>query len=146
MDFECHEGSLPPEAEAIRAGLLAYNQSKLENAARLPLCLLHRDAEGRVVGGLVGEVALRWLFVDKFWLDESLRGQGLGSALLRAAEARAEAQGAIGAHLYTSSHQAPDFYRKLGYTVIGHLSHRPPGQTRFWLARRFDGAPVSEPL
>lgn len=140
--IECQVGDLPPEAKAIRDGLVAFNTAQVGDASRLPLCLWRRDEAGRLVGGLVGEVTLHWLMVDKLWIDDRWRGRGLGTALIRAAEARAVALGAVGAHLHTSSYQAPAFYARLGYEVIGRLPGRPVGQSRFWLARRFDGQPL----
>ena len=138
-----YEGELPPEADLIRIGLRAHN-ARAGDPSRTPLCLVARNDAGEVTGGLVAEVAMQWLYVDKFWIDESLRGQGLGSRLLRMAEDRARELGAIGAHLHTSSYQAPAFYTGLGYEQIGALPGRPVGETRFWFARRFDGKPVSE--
>ncbi|MBE9604884.1 GNAT family N-acetyltransferase [Acetobacteraceae bacterium H6797] len=142
-DLEIHEGEFPADADAVRAGLRAHN-ARVGDPTRTPLCLLRRDEAGKVVGGIVAEVAMQWLYIDKFWIDESLRGQGLGTRLLRAAEERAKELGAIGAHLHTSSYQAPGFYTGLGYERIGALPGRPAGQTRFWFARRFDGTPVND--
>lgn len=129
------------EAEAIRAGLLAHRDQVLPpqpgGTGRHPFCFFHRDTDGAVRGGLVGEVSLSWGFVDKFWVDALLRGQGLGRRLLGLAEEFSRQQGAIGLHLHTSTFQAPDFYKKLGYVEIGRLEDRPPGMQRFWLAKRW---------
>jgi predicted N-acetyltransferase YhbS len=128
-----------PEARTVRAGLLAHRHAMLPDHEHSvhPLCLVYRDAGGTVRGGLVGEVVLQWLQVDKFWVDETLRGQGIGGALLAAAEAEARRLGAVGVHLNTSSFQAPAFYHRHGFAEIGRLEGRPPGHDRFWMAKRF---------
>lgn len=131
-----------PEARAVLEGLSAHRAAALASMGSgvlvaHPLCFFHRDEAGRLRAGLVGEVALDWLFVEKFWVDEALRGQGIGAALLAAAEAAARDLGAVGAHLYTSSFQAPEFYRKHGFREIGRLEGRPAGHDRFWFAKRF---------
>lgn len=127
-----------PEAQAIREGLLAHRRDALgEVPLPAPLCFYHRDAEGAVRAGLVGEIAYSWLFVDKFWVDDALRGQGFGARLLAAAEAFAQEQGAIGAQLFTNSYQAPDFYEKHGFEALGQLNDRPPGHQRFWYCKRW---------
>lgn len=137
---------IPPEdfnevAAAVRAGLLAHRRAALperrDGGQGQPLAFARRDGSGRVVAGLVGEVALDWLYIDKFWVDESLRGQGIGGRLLAAAEAEAQRLGAIGAHLNTSSFQAPAFYRAQGYAEVGRLEGRPAGHDRLWFAKRF---------
>jgi hypothetical protein len=46
------------------------------NLPRIPLTLLLRDEYNRVRGGIRGQIALYWLQVDHFWVDETLRGQG----------------------------------------------------------------------
>ncbi|MFC4168012.1 GNAT family N-acetyltransferase [Teichococcus aestuarii] len=134
-----------PEAQAVLAGLATHRRAAMEARPEAleahPLCFLRRDAGGVIRAGLVGEVTMDWLFIDKFWVDESLRGQGTGSALLAAAEAEARRIGAVGAHLYTSSFQAPAFYRKHGFQEIGRLEGRPRGHHRLWFAKRF-GAPA----
>ena len=37
--------------------------------------------------------------------------------------------------------QAPDFYRKLGYTEFGRIPDEPPELTRLWFYKRFLAAP-----
>ena len=89
------------------------------------------------VGGLVGRTTASWLYVELFWLPETLRGTGLGTRLMMAAEAEAVRRGCIGAHLDTYDYQAPGFCRKLGYEVFGSIDDHPPGHTRFWMRKRF---------
>ncbi|MXP65842.1 N-acetyltransferase [Roseomonas sp. M0104] len=130
-----------PEAEAVLRGLRQHRAAALagrpDGTATQPLCFFHRDGAGTLRGGLVAELALEWLLIDKLWVDEALRGQGLGTALLQAAEMEARRRGATGMHLYTSSFQSPAFYRRHGFQEIGRLEGRPAGHDRFWLAKRF---------
>ncbi|MFC3125681.1 GNAT family N-acetyltransferase [Pseudoroseomonas globiformis] len=142
MDIELIRDMAGPEAQAIRDGLSRHRAAALRGLRAdimltHPLCLFRRDEAGIVQAGLLAEVALDWLFIEKFWVDETLRGQGAGSALLTAAEAEAVRLGAVGAHLYTSSFQAPAFYRKHGYREMGRLEGRPAGHDRHWFAKRF---------
>jgi ribosomal protein S18 acetylase RimI-like enzyme len=140
LDFELIEDRQGPEARAIGENLSAHRTKTLGfEAVGQPICLVHRAADGRMLAGLVAEVMLEWLFVEKFWVDESLRGQGIGSRMLAAAEEAARARGAIGVTLNTSSFQAPDFYRRHGYVELGRIEGRPAGHQRFWFGKRFDG-------
>jgi ribosomal protein S18 acetylase RimI-like enzyme len=134
------EAADTPEAKAIGQGLGAHREAVLGQVVQAqPLCLACRDSTGALVAGLHGEVVLDWLYVANIWVSESLRGQGIGSRLLARVEAEAQARGAVGVHLYTSSFQAPDFYSRHGFTCLGGLAGRPAGHDRFWFAKRFDG-------
>jgi GNAT superfamily N-acetyltransferase len=137
MQIEVLEEATPPGAEDVTAGLQAHMTEQTGNLPRIPLTLLLRDADNRVRGGIRGQIALCWLQVDHFWVDETLRGQGYGSRLLDMAEEAARMHGAIGAHLTTSTFQAEGFYRKQGYAEIGRLKDRPPGHDRIWMAKRW---------
>jgi GNAT superfamily N-acetyltransferase len=92
--------------------------------------------KGRVVGGLLGEVNLGWLFVAALWVDPEYRRAGLGTVLLRKAELEAYERGCIGIFLDTYSFQARPFYEKLGYRVFGELRDCPPGEAKFYLSKR----------
>ena len=91
----------PADAETVRAGLLAFNVERAGEPGTRFFAVLARDAEGSVAGGLLGWIAWEWLYVEKFWLPEALRGAGVGSRLLRAAEEHAAANGCRGVYLDT---------------------------------------------
>lgn len=86
-----------------------------------------RDDAGAIRGGITGGVWAGWLHVVALWVDEELRGRGLGRALVQAAEDEARSAGAHGAFLETHSFQAPGLYRRLGYVPIAEIESYPPG-------------------
>ncbi len=128
------------DAAVIRDGLYAYNDSKVDSPDGHLGILLKYDA-GNTVGGLTGRWYYRWLFVELLFLPDNLRGQDLGTDIMRAAEEYARQQGLIGVWLDTFSFQARGFYEKLGYVVFGELPDYPAGHTRFFLQKRLDASP-----
>ncbi len=96
------------------------------------------DSEGVVTGGFWGCTLFQWLHVQLLFVPETLRGRGVGSALMTAAETEARKRGCIGAHVTAFSFQADGFYEKLGYTRFGLLDDYPPGHTMRYLRKRFD--------
>ena len=125
------------DIDAIRTGLDQFNESQVGPINWRPFAVFIRDADDRVVGGLVGGTYWGWLYVEIFWIDQQLRHQGYGSQLLAKAEAEALAHGCSYAHLDTMSFQALPFYERHGYTVYGVLDDMPAGsgQRRFWLKK-----------
>jgi GNAT superfamily N-acetyltransferase len=113
---------------AVSAGLNRYNDQFLpQERERFPLALSVRDEAGTIVGGLIGELRLDWLYVDLLWIDETQRGQGVGKQLIDLAEREARAFGATHIHLWTWSFQAPDFYAAMGFQEVGRLRDHPRG-------------------
>jgi ribosomal protein S18 acetylase RimI-like enzyme len=95
---------------------------------------LHDD--GTVVGGLTGKTWGLWLHVDLLWVDAAHRGRGLGAELLARAERIARTERGCGhARLETWDFQAPEFYRRQGYVVVGEVADYPPGVTEYILAK-----------
>jgi GNAT superfamily N-acetyltransferase len=74
--------------------------------------------------------------VDILWVDETLRGQGVGSELLRKVEDKAKERGCKLIHLDTFDFQAKGFYLKQGYKVFGKLKDCPDGHVRYYLQKR----------
>lgn len=92
--------------------------------------LLHataRDAEGEIVGGLSGHTWGGCCEITLLWITERLRGQGLGTALMNAAEQEAVCRGCEQIVLSTHSFQAPDFYERLGFRELASIPHFPKG-------------------
>lgn len=136
MQIEVTGAPSASDREAILGGLLAFIRAETDQVP-VPLAVLVRDEAGVVVGGLIGRTTAAWLYVELFWLPETLRGTGLGTRAMLAAEAEAVRRGCIGAHLDTYDYQAPGFYQKLGYEMFGSIEDHPPGHTRFWMRKRF---------
>lgn len=130
------EGGEDPGNNVILDGLRTWNEARLGRSARpVPLSVFVRDDTGNVVGGLIGQMLFAWLYVDKLWLPEALRGTGMGSTVLGEAERHAIARGCRWAHLQTLEHQALPFYERRGYAVFGVLEGYPPGSRRYYLRK-----------
>lgn len=121
--------------DEIKRGLMAFNVEHAGPANYQELAFTARDPSGGLVGGLYGNTAWRWLFVDLLWVDTPFRRQGLGRRLLRAAEAAARARGCTRAYLDTFDFQARPFYEREGYVVFGTQDGYPPGHRKFYLGK-----------
>ena len=126
-----------PDAETtIGEGLAGFSASRAGYRDSRKLAIVVTDADtGKVIGGLTGRTSYGLLFIDIFFLPESLRGHGLGGRILQMAEAEARARGCITSMLYTISFQAPEFYEKHGYRVFGRVECLPPGTSRIFLTK-----------
>ncbi|MGK5631646.1 GNAT family N-acetyltransferase [Streptomyces sp. URMC 123] len=95
------------------------------------------EGSDELAGGLTGYTWGRWLHVDLLWVDERWRGRGLGERLMARAEEIARTEHGCGhSRVETWDFQAPDFYRRLGYEVVGEVRDYPPGVTEYLLAKR----------
>ena len=136
--MECTIGAPPEDADAITAGLVAFNRQASGQPASEPVTVIVRDPASREVrGGLRGKFTHAWLHVDQLWLADDLRGSGLGAEILGLAEEAAMRGRCVGVHLDTFDFQAPGFYERLGYEPFGVIEDHPPGHRRFYLQKRF---------
>lgn len=120
--------------ESVLERLRAFNRRRAEAPDFQPISLVVHDGD-EFVGGLVGEIGWKWLFVELLWVSETHRGRGLGTELLQSAEREAARRGARHAYLDTFDFQARPFYERQGYTVFGCLDDYPPGHQRFFLRK-----------
>ncbi|MDH2065906.1 GNAT family N-acetyltransferase [Pantoea sp. GD03673] len=79
------------DREELLAGLGAYNRQFIRRENWGPLSVSHRDTAGVLIAARKGN----WLCIDYLWVDETLRGSGLGGALLEAAEQEAGKLGCL---------------------------------------------------
>lgn len=125
-----------PTADAIIELLKDYNQQFIGRAPYSTFRLAARDAEGRLIGGLLGEWRSYWLHVDILVVTEPYRRSGLGSALMAEAERVARDKQYKGIFLDTFEFQAPRFYEKLGYTRFGCIQNYTDGFDRHFYEKR----------
>jgi GNAT superfamily N-acetyltransferase len=126
----------PAWAKLLGDGLNAFNDEAVGYTDRLPLAVMARDPNGgEVGGGIIGRTSLGVLFIDLVYLPKSMRGSGVGSRLLAAAENEGRRRGCSAGVLYTISFQAPEFYKRHGWRVFGEVPCQPPGTSRVFLTK-----------
>ena len=129
------ENPATADTDVILRGLRAFNEAHVGATERVSLAVLVRDRDGRVLGGLTAQVKFGWVHIEWLWLPDTLRGRGVGSAVMDAVEADARHRGCIGAHVETTDYQALPFYEKRGYTVFGVLEGYPVGSRSYYLRK-----------
>jgi GNAT superfamily N-acetyltransferase len=122
--------------DAIRAGLRAFNRDFAGPYTIEPLAVLIRDADGRTIGGASGYTMFGWLYVELFFVPETLRGQGVGRQILIRLEAAARDRGCHSAWLDTYNPDALRLYERLGYRRFGELTPFHSKGGRFWLTKK----------
>lgn len=135
-DLVVTDSAMPADIAVISEALDRFNTERTGIDDRRPLAVLVRDPEThQVIGGLTGRTSLGLFFVDLFFLPPGLRGGGLGGEILRQAENEARARGCRAAVLYTITFQAPGFYRKQGWRLLGEVPCDPPGAGRVFMTK-----------
>jgi GNAT superfamily N-acetyltransferase len=136
-----------PSADELRRlvdGVRLFNRSVVGHQPPRSVASFLRDPEGKVVGGAHGDIWGSSVHIAAMWVDESQRGKGHGSALLRAVEDYAVKQGCVLAYLETASFQARPFYEGLGYEVFGELPGIAEGCTLFFLKKKLQAPSTGE--
>ena len=119
--------------------LVDYNLSQVpatqeENFIDLSRKVLSED--GKILAGIIVKMyCWKCIYIDTFWIDESMRGEGLGTLLLEEVERVAKENGSHLIHLDTFDFQAKDFYLSHGYSVFGELEDCPKGHTRYFMSK-----------
>jgi ribosomal protein S18 acetylase RimI-like enzyme len=130
-----------PSAEDVRFledGLIDFNLQTTGITDGSFIGIFLREDDGARAGGLYGWVWGSTCYVRYLFVAGSLRGQGQGTRLMRAVEAEARARNCRQIVLETHSFQAPGFYRKLGFEVIGRVDGYPRGHEYLTLVKRLD--------
>ena len=125
-----------PDAETIKMIdniLIAFNEEKMATE-RKPTAIVAYDRQ-EFVGGIYFRRYGQSAVIDYLAVIEDRRGQGIGQHLMAAAEKKLQREGCHHITLETMSHQAPDFYRELGYKDIASIPEYYDRNTRFVLRK-----------
>ncbi|HVY50865.1 MAG TPA: GNAT family N-acetyltransferase [Devosia sp.] len=125
------------EFAAVTNALNAFNEADTGVPAdNRPLMVIARDEAGDIQAGIYGLTHWGWLYVQKLFVAEAARGQGLAATMLRMAEDEARARGCHGAWIDTFNPVALKVYERAGYVAFGGLEDFPTGRTRTFLKKR----------
>ena len=123
------------EIKYIRESLNQFNCEIVGDDGHTPLAITEHDENGNPIAGILGGTYWGWMYVDILWVHEDHRHRGIGTRLLRKAEQEAVQRGCHHVHLDTMSWQAPEFYKKHGYEVVGILPDIPSGNQKYLLMK-----------
>ena len=123
------------EIHYIRESLNQFNGNLVGEDGHTPLNIVEYDEDGTLIGGILGGTYWGWMYIDILWVREDHRRKGIGSTLLAEAEKEAVRRGCHHVHLDTMSWQAPAFYQKHGYEIIGILPDIPQGNRKYLLQK-----------
>jgi N-acetylglutamate synthase-like GNAT family acetyltransferase len=113
-----------------------YNIERTGFADGRLMTILMRDDAGEISAGLYGCTWGRCCEVRLLWVHEKLRGHGVGTRLLLRAEKEARERGADQIVLDTHSFQAPDFYRRFGFEIVGAVENYPKGHQKIFMRKQ----------
>lgn len=126
------------EARDRILALLDRHSKAIGKSFRSEVVVLEAHEEGVYLGGLSARFSpdLKWVFVEFLAVAEEGRGKGIGRQLMARLEEEARLRGMDGIWLDTFSFQAPDFYRRLGYSEFGRIDGYPENAARQFFLKR----------
>lgn len=123
------------DLDEVRLALNAFNSRFINIDEINAIGVFITDEQGKKRAGLTGSTTGNWLRIDMLWVSDALRGQGVGSQLMKAAEEEARRRGCRYAQVDTASFQARPFYEKLGYSLRFSLDNYPRHHQRHYLSK-----------
>lgn len=117
MNIEVLEDPTQELIDYLNKKIDDFNWSNWEVSERIPLAIQLTSNSGDVIAGATARSFGDWLLLDTLWVSEDLRGQDIGSRILKEIEKAGKSRGCIKCFLETLNFQAMPFYEKHGYKV-----------------------------
>jgi ribosomal protein S18 acetylase RimI-like enzyme len=123
--------------DTLVAGVRAHRYENMGSEDPQPLQVVARNDNGHIIGGVAGRIIYKNFLVEVAWVDKDQRGSGLGRKLMELAENEAKILGCIVSQVDTLSFQAPVFYQKLGFEVVGTVPSFLGSPERYFLVKNY---------
>jgi GNAT superfamily N-acetyltransferase len=142
VDFQVENHPDPLDLEVIESHIRREASIAMGLGEEVDLAIFVRDG-GKVVAGIAGWTWGDCCELQSLWVQPDLRGRGLATQLILAAEAEAAARGCTQTVHFTHAFQAQSLYEQNGYEVVGRVDGFPSGTDAFWYRKRLH--PSHEP-
>jgi GNAT superfamily N-acetyltransferase len=133
----------PQDVQVLIDRIIEFNCSVTGYHDGELLAIFDRAETGAVQAGLSGFSWGGTCKVEWLWVSQALRGQGIGRTLMIRAEEEARRRGCHKMVVDTHSFQAPGFYQKLGFKIVGTYNNFPRGHQEFFLEKELSGISAS---
>lgn len=145
MEFHVEDHPDPLDVDVLDAHIRREACAAMGLGDEVDLAIFIRDA-GTVVAGISG-----WTWGDScelqnLWVEPGLRGRGLATRLIAAAEAEAATRGCTQTVHFTYDFQARALYERNGYELVGRVEDFPSGTDVLWYRKGLQATGVPPDL
>ncbi len=131
LEFGVEDHPDPGDLEVLETRIRREASTAMGLGDEVDLAIFVRDA-GAVVAGISGWTWGDCCELQSLWVEPSLRGRGLATRLIAAAEAEAAARGCSQTVHFTYDFQARVLYARNGYELVGRVQDFPKGTDVLW--------------
>ena len=130
------DGDDPEIGEFIHREFTRYGEQNGVVLNYDEFCFAASDETGKITGVITGRAYYNEVHIGDLIVSGDCRRTGLGSRLVRTVEDAYRGKGYDVVTLTTFGFQAPEFYKKLGYTVEFVRENRDPKLNKYFLSRK----------
>ena len=131
MEFQIEDDPEPDDIEFLETEIRREASAAMGLGEEVELAIFVRDG-GAIVAGIGGWTWGDCCELQSLWVHPSLRGRGLATRLIAAAEAEAATRGCSQTVHFTYDFQARDLYERNGYELVGRVENFPSGTDALW--------------
>lgn len=113
-----------------------FNWANWEVNERLPLAVQIKNDQGEIIAGAAARTFGDWLLLSTLWVSDELRGQNVGSDILKKIEAAGKKRGCVKCLLDTLNFQAMPFYEKHGYKTQWVQEGYPKSGCKYFMVKK----------
>jgi GNAT superfamily N-acetyltransferase len=135
MEFHVEDDPDPLDVELLEAHIRAEASAFTGLGDEIELAIFVRDA-GTIVAGISGWTWGDCCELQSLWVAPRLRGRGLATRLIAAAEFEAATRGCSQTVHFTYDFQAQALYERNGYELVGRVKDFPSGSDALWYRKR----------
>jgi GNAT superfamily N-acetyltransferase len=137
VDLQVEDNPHPLDIERLEVQIRREASAATGLGEEIDLAIFVRSG-GMVVAGISGWTWGDCCELQSLWVEPALRGRGIATQLLEAAEAEAAARGCRQTVHFTYDFQARALYESHGYELVGRVENFPSGSDALWYRKRLE--------